>query len=234
MGKSKEIYGVIYLIRNEVNGKIYIGQTTKSFDERYRNDIAKNTANEHLKRSIKKHGIDNFYIDKQFDVAYSKEELDKLEDMYIKMYETTNSNKGYNKKFGGSHGKWTDETRKKISEAQKGKKYSRETRNKLSEMKKGKKLSKEHRKKLSEARKGKYEGDKHPQARKVICITTDKVFDTVKEGGDFYNCKGQHISSNCKGKRKTCGKHPITNESLRWMYYSDYIAQKEVGDSNVA
>ena len=27
----------------------------------------------------------------------------------------------------------------------------------------------------------------------------------------------------CTGKYKTSGKHPETGESLRWMYYKDYI-----------
>ena len=33
---SKEIYGTIYKITNLINGKVYIGQTKRSFSERYR------------------------------------------------------------------------------------------------------------------------------------------------------------------------------------------------------
>jgi len=47
----------------------------------------------------------------------------------------------------------SEETRKRMSEAKKGKKYSEETRKKMSEAKKGKKYSKETRIKMSEAQK---------------------------------------------------------------------------------
>ena len=33
--ENKERYGIIYKIENTVNGKCYIGQTTKSFNRRY-------------------------------------------------------------------------------------------------------------------------------------------------------------------------------------------------------
>lgn len=118
----KEKYGVIYMIRNKVNNKIYFGQTTEKngFDRRYKNNIEEYTHNEHLKRSIKKYGIDNFEIVKEFDIAYSKEELDKLEDIYIKLYDTVNSKCGYNKKYGGSsNGKISEETKIKMSIASK-------------------------------------------------------------------------------------------------------------------
>lgn len=91
------IYGIIYKIKNKINNKIYIGQTTRTFDERYRNNLYKNTHNSDLKDDIEKYGIENFEIDKEFDVAYSKEELDKLEKMYIVLYKLTDKRYGYNK-----------------------------------------------------------------------------------------------------------------------------------------
>jgi hypothetical protein len=57
-----------------------------------------------------------------------------------------------NHMYGKKH---SNETRKKIGEAQKGKQLSEEHRKKLCESKKGKKHSEEHRKKISEAQKGK-------------------------------------------------------------------------------
>ena len=97
---NKEIYGYIYMIRNKVNGKIYIGKTVNSFDVRYCYDIVKNTHNKHLKRAFEKYGIENFDIKPQFDVAYSNDELLDLEDMYICMYDCIK--KGYNDRRSGS------------------------------------------------------------------------------------------------------------------------------------
>ena len=56
--------------------------------------------------------------------------------------------------------------------------------------------------------------------KKVKCITTGKIFNSLKEAGDYYGISNSHISSVCKGKRKSSGKHPKTNESLRWEYIS--------------
>ena len=139
--QNTEGYGIVYKIRNKVDNKIYFGVTTQKggFDRRYTNNIEKCTRNKHLKNSIQKYGIDNFEIDKEFDVAYSKEELDKLEDMYIKLYDTTNPNYGYNKMYGGSNGKASEETKMKIGLARKGNHHSEETKMKLSDTKTGEK-----------------------------------------------------------------------------------------------
>ena len=60
-------------------------------------------------------------------------------------------------------------------------------------------------------------------ARKVICITTDKIFDTVTEGAKYYNVKSaSHISSCCKGRYKSAGKLE-DGTKLIWMYYEDYL-----------
>lgn len=61
----------------------------------------------------------------------------------------------------------SEETRRKLSEAHKGKKTSEETKRKLSEINLGKKLSDETRKKMSESRKGK-------PITKVVCRISDR------------------------------------------------------------
>ena len=96
--------------------------------------------------------------------------IDNCTDDYLNQTEISYIKK-YNPKFNFTEGgdgisgfQHSEETRKKISEAQKGKApwnkekvniYSKETRKKMSEAKKGKTLSEETRKKMSEAHKGK-------------------------------------------------------------------------------
>ena len=282
-----ERYGVIYVIRNKVNNKVYIGQTVNNFHRRYGSNLLKNTHNQHLKNSIQKYGIENFEIDEEFDIAYSKEELDKLECLYIDIYDSINN--GYNNQTGGSNGKHTEETKQKISEANKGKKRSEETKKKISESLKGKyggenspmygkHHSEETKQKISEANKGKMSGEnnpnygnhklrgennpmfgkhhteeakkkmianhkgltgKHhseeykkkmsdlhsgknnPSAKKVICITTGKIFNTIKEGAEYYNIKSSgSISSCCKHKAKSAGKLK-DGTKLVWAYYQE-------------
>lgn len=101
----KKVYGIIYKITNKINNKTYIGQTTnkRGFDGRYCGNLRKNTHNLDLKRDIEKYGIDNFDIDKKFDKAYSQEELNKLEQLYIKTYNLLDSKYGYNKILDYEH-----------------------------------------------------------------------------------------------------------------------------------
>lgn len=116
---NKEVYGIIYKIHNIKNNKIYFGQTTKKrgFKGRYgckgegiervyghllslKNNGS--TYNKHLLSAIEKYGFDSFEVDEVFDVAYSREELNKLEYWYIKIYNTNYSKFGYNFKEGGT------------------------------------------------------------------------------------------------------------------------------------
>ena len=79
-------------------------------------------------------------------------------------------------------------------------------------------MTKEHKKKLSESHKGKYTGKKHPQAKKVICITTGETFNYIREAEEKYNIAHQNISKCCRNMRKSAGKHPATGEKLVWEY----------------
>lgn len=224
------VYGYIYLIRNNINGKLYIGQTIRSFDSRYKGGVYNATKNKHLKSSIEKYGIENFTVNKEFDIAYSKEELDALEDMYIKMYSAYISDYGYNKKFGGSNGRLNKEALNKISGVNHynyGKKLSEETRRKIKSNHArlsgensywyGKKLSEGHKAKLS-ANHADVKGANNGHAKRVRCITTNKIFDTVTEAQLFYGLKSaSNISRCCRGGGKSAGKLK-DGTKLEWEY----------------
>lgn len=129
---SKEVYGWIYVITNQLDNKKYIGQTTIGFDKRYTKNLS-NTSNIHLKRAIKKYGLNNFVFEKEFKIAYSKEELDGLEKYYISFFGGINSGKIYNLTEGGSSGKLSEEVKRNISKAKMGFKALEETKKRLSE-----------------------------------------------------------------------------------------------------
>ena len=138
---------------------------------------------------------------------------------------------GENHYLYGTH--LSEETKKKISEANKGennamfgKHHSEETRKKLSDAQKkrfenpenrpmlGKHLTEETKKKISEANSGK----NNPACRAVYCYELDEYFWGAKEAEQKYGFNSTHISSCCRGSRKSCGKHPITGEKLHWVY----------------
>lgn len=155
-------YGVIYKIKNMINDKIYIGQTTNSFDTRYHNNLEKRTDNDHLKKAIHKYGIQNFEIYKIFDVAFSKEELDIKEQCWINYYKSADPNYGYNKMTGGGkYGTHSKEIREKMSRIMKTKmkevrkNISEEEKQRLREINIGRKLSEEHKRKISQTMKSK-------------------------------------------------------------------------------
>lgn len=234
-----KIYGIIYMVRNTVNNKIYFGQTTKTFKERYNYSI-KNTKNQHLKNAIEKYGVDNFEIIEEFDIAYSKEELDGLEKLYIGVYNTTNSKFGYNKMDGGYNGKPNNEVRKKLSERQIGElnhNYGKETpqdvRDKISQTLKERYKTQEHHSKgikLSEEHKAKVlpnllhdqTGSNNPSARAVYSPTLKRKFDTVKQAEEFIGKQGVGKCCNPKCKNKTCGE---TEDGVRveWVYYDEWL-----------
>ena len=105
----------------------------------------------------------------------------------------------------------SEETRRKISEGNKGKRTKELNHNY------GKKLSEETRRKISEGMKG----TKNKGCRKVICLTTGEIFDYIKQAAIKYNIDNSGITKCCKGEKKSNGKHPITKESLKWAYYED-------------
>ena len=189
-----EKYGIIYKIRNKINNKIYIGQTIRKFKKRYSGELEKRTHNEHLKRSIQKYGIENFEIDEEFDIAYSKEELDKLEDMYIKIYNCCDENYGYNNKFGGANGRFSEQTKQKLKENSPhlsgenhpfyGKHHTEEAKENLREKLKGKNA---------------------PSARAIYCYEKNDIRLCGKDWADELKINRKHIGSCCTGKRKSTG-----------------------------
>ena len=68
-------------------------------------------------------------------------------------------------------------------------------------------------------------GNLHPNCKKVICLTTNELFDTATQAEIKYNiCK---VGECCNGNRKSAGKHPETREPLKWIWYNDFLENKE-------
>ena len=68
-------------------------------------------------------------------------------------------------------------------------------------------------------------GKNHYRAKKIICTTTNEVFDTITEAVEKYpSTNSSNITSVCKGKRKSAGKLS-DGTKLKWMYYDDYIKE---------
>lgn len=116
MQHLKNHYGQVYMILNKINNKKYIGQTIGEnvLLDRYKNNIEKNTFNNHLKSSISKYGFENFEIS-TLCFCDSKEELNSKEQYYIEQFNTINPAYGYNQHVGGCGGKHIDSIQKEIN-----------------------------------------------------------------------------------------------------------------------
>lgn len=69
----------------------------------------------------------------------------------------------------------------------------------------GKHLSEETKKKIREA-----------NGKKVICIETQQVFNSLKEASEHIGVHKSNISKCCRDKRKTCG-------GFHWKYYEEEV-----------
>lgn len=231
---------IVYKYTNKINGKAYIGITTRKLKTRdWEHKKQKVDDGTPFHNAIKKYGIENFHLD-IIDKANNLDELKEKEKRWIMFYNTfihSQNSKGYNLTKGGDglfghKGHWlgkirSEETRKKISKARKGrfggKNHYLYGKGHLLKGENnpnyGKPQSEEQKKRHSETMKGRYEGSKNPRARKVICLTTNEAFNCIKDANLKYGINKADISACCKGKLKSAGKHPITKEKMIWRYY---------------
>lgn len=126
--------GGIYLLTSP-SGKVYVGQS-QDIDQRFYDYKHKPSKNQvYLYNALKKHGFDAFDKTILF-LSNDPAELNKLEVIFIALYDSRNKAKGYNIREGGKNGKLSEESRQKISAALLGRRCSPKT-----EFKKGERAS---------------------------------------------------------------------------------------------
>lgn len=184
---------LIYKIVNDVNNKIYVGQTTQTLEKRWREHVSKmnNGCQYALHKAMRKYGVEHFHIE-QIDVAASHEELDEKEKYWIKTLGTLSPD-GYNLCAGGKAPAWTDAIREKLSgENHWTKRHS---------------FSQESLQKKHDALFQKPSG----RSRPVRCVETGEVCSYAKEFFYKYGYRFEKILECCKGRRKE-------SAGLHWEY----------------
>lgn len=102
--------GYIYKVTNRVNNKVYIGQTRRSIEIRWKQHIKAamlDKQNRPLQKAIRKYGVENFNIEPIEEIDVSR--LNEREMFWIAKYDSFKS--GYNATLGGEgtlHYIWTD------------------------------------------------------------------------------------------------------------------------------
>ena len=116
---------IVYKITNTITGMSYVGQTTKTLNQRWTEHVYDATGNRskdkgcYFHLAIKKYGKEAFSME-VLNTCLNKEALDSVERFYIATLNTVRPN-GYNLALGGSgvmHGrKLSTEARAKISKS---------------------------------------------------------------------------------------------------------------------
>ena len=157
---------IVYKITNLKNGKIYIGQT-KNFKRRMNQHFYENSSsNSLLKEAIKEFGKENFKIE-ILEETYFKFQAYYKEEFFINFYQSFESEKGYNIKFGGNNYKQPDSIKKKISDSQIGEKNHMF----------GKK------------------GSLNKTSKRIIELKTNKIYESINLAAQELNLNFSHIAT---------------------------------------
>lgn len=156
----------VYRITNKINGLIYVGCTTQKLNKRISQHFINNNRNDDFHKAIREFGKDSFTVEiLESDENKPRKDGLEREKYWIAYYNSNNPSIGYNRTVGGSGTIgyiFTDEAKRKISEAMTGRPVSEKTLEAMRNNWKGKHLPLEMRKKISETRKGKYTGENNP------------------------------------------------------------------------
>ena len=174
----------VYQHKNKINGKIYIGITMQKPEIRWGKNGNNYKSSPHFYSAIQKYGWDNFEHNILF-TGLTKEEVCLKEQELIQYFNSMNREFGYNSTSGGDVFTMNEEIKQKISQALMGNQNgfghpcSEEKKKKISEAQKGRKFTEEHKQKLSEAAQKRHvpcsEGKKkklsqnYPHKRKEYC-----------------------------------------------------------------
>lgn len=132
--------GTVYVARNSVNGKMYVGQSWEYQNRKRRHLDPTPTHCVAFKAAVKKYGKEAFSFSVIADGIEDQELLDLTEDYFIWSLMSM-APSGYNLRWGGARGKLTEEHKKRISAANKGQVITEEQKRHLSAINTGKKHS---------------------------------------------------------------------------------------------
>lgn len=226
---------IIYKVTNLINGKMYVGQTTRDLSYRMSQHLrsSRHSRPSILGKAIKKYGFQYFKFE-NIDTANTKDELNSKEIFWIKNL-STQIPYGYNILPGGEGIAMTEYVKNRISESCKGKKrkpFSEEHKRRISESGKGKKKGKRSQEWCS-AHSEKLKGRKHSKEtiQKIIkgrslsisCNETKEVFESLKMAAQTHGISRGNLSKHLKGKhRYLTSKKTFERLTFKYLrYYGD-------------
>ena len=204
---------------NKINNKKYIGITKQQPSTRWGTGGRNYRESPHFFSAIQKYGWSNF---EHIIIAtnLSKQEACDKEIELIAKYKTQDKNFGYNIMNGGTAPSLPKEIRDKISHSMirnkngLGKICSEEKKKKISEAQKGRPLTEEHKQALrkpksitypcSEEKRQKIIAAKKDK-KAIVCIETKQEYESIQECARQLNLQATNICKVLKGKIHTSG-----------------------------
>lgn len=200
----------IYMHKNKINNKVYIGQTIQEPKDRWKNGAGYKTCYKFY-HAIQKYGWDNFEHIILEQGEWSQEIANQKEAYYIKLYNATDPNQGYNIKEGGSNTISPNALPAAIewmtNHPDFGYARAQDMLN----------WQKNHPEETALQRKKAQEAMANARKKPVRCIETGVVYESATEAArNVPNTHQSKICMVCRGQRKTCGG-----------YHWEYVIEKE-------
>jgi group I intron endonuclease len=212
----------IYIYQNTLNNKIYVGQTRDLVQRKREHKFSalQKKDNYPFYNAIRKYGLDKFNIIEIENI--NDTDIDEAEQFWIQFFRSWDRNYGYNIDLGGCDNKIMSQlTKDKISVSNKryyeththvsfGKIHTEESKQKMSEAQKGKKASEKTRQKLSKSHSGqnnvmfgKHHTDETKQ--KISNANAGKCYNTPEHMQKLHKItgdrlRGGHLSQEVKDK----------------------------------
>jgi group I intron endonuclease len=228
--------GIIYVARNRVNGKMYVGKTTKSIRERrksHKDSALGKISKLPFHEAIRKYGIDGFDW-KMVQKCHDLQTLDTAEKWWIRSLNTL-VHDGYNCATGGSGqasnsqilarlGKVkrnrppiSEETRRKLSIAHSNRRHSDETKKKMSAWQIGRK-----RPEVSAVMKGRVFSE---ETRRKLSEAQKKSMTPERR---------ELLASKNRGKKQSPEQYAKTIENLKKYRRKSAANKRKTGEANRA
>ena len=191
------------------SGKTYVGVTSVEPKQRWGANGVRYKTNKYFYRAIQKYGWDNF-THRILATGLTKEEASFLEMVCVDFWHLDDPKYGYNINKGGIFGnRMTNETRKKLSELNTGKKLSEDTKRKISQS-----VSKEN----------------HPMYGKHHSDEAKAKMSLAKSGANHPNY-GKHLSQNVREKISKSNIGKKRSDEVKQKFYggNNHEARRVVG-----